>query len=67
MVEPDRTHDNILWRMFFACWITKATHTNSQYQILLSGGTTGYANAPDYYVISTLSVFFSVQANSRVY
>jgi len=25
MVQPDRSHDNIIQRMRFACWITKAT------------------------------------------
>ena len=34
MVEPDRPHDNIIQRMRFACWITKATDTHSEYVIL---------------------------------
>jgi hypothetical protein len=29
------THDNIIWRMRFACWITKATDTQSEYAILI--------------------------------
>jgi hypothetical protein len=29
----DTTDDNMLWRMFFACWINKATHTHSDYVI----------------------------------
>jgi hypothetical protein len=27
--------DNIIWRMRFACWITKATDTHSKYVILI--------------------------------
>ena len=34
MVEPDRPHDNIIWRMRVACWITKATVRRSEYAIL---------------------------------
>jgi hypothetical protein len=26
--------DSIIWRMRFACWITKATNTHSEYVIL---------------------------------
>jgi hypothetical protein len=38
MVEPDRSQmiDNIIWRMRFACWITKATDTHSEYVILIA-------------------------------
>jgi hypothetical protein len=28
------TDDNIIWSMLFACWITKATHTRSEFVIL---------------------------------
>jgi hypothetical protein len=43
------TDDNIIRRMRFACWITKATDTHSQYVILIpSDGKNGYANAPQY-------------------
>jgi hypothetical protein len=35
MVEPDRLQmTNIIRRMRFACWITKATDTHSEYVIL---------------------------------
>jgi hypothetical protein len=35
MVEPERPHkDNVIRRMCLACWITKATHTHTQYVIL---------------------------------
>jgi hypothetical protein len=36
MVEPYRPHDNIIRRMRFACWITKATDTHSVYVILIA-------------------------------
>jgi hypothetical protein len=25
------TDDNVKWSMYFACWITKATHTHPEY------------------------------------
>jgi hypothetical protein len=37
------TDDNIIRRMRFACWITKATHTHSQYVILLFHSNNCYA------------------------
>jgi hypothetical protein len=41
------TDDNIIRRMRFACSITKATDTHSEYLILIfSHGKYGYANAP---------------------
>jgi hypothetical protein len=58
MVEPDRPHDNIIWRMRFACWITEATDTHSEYVILLFFGSNGYANAPECYVLRTLPALF---------
>jgi hypothetical protein len=33
MVEPERPQITTIWRMRFACWITKATHTVSEYVI----------------------------------
>jgi hypothetical protein len=36
MVQPDRPHDNIIRRMCFACWITKATDTHSEYVTLIA-------------------------------
>ena len=35
MVDPDRPQTTI-WRMRFACWITKATDTHSEYVILIA-------------------------------
>jgi hypothetical protein len=31
--DRQTTDDNIIWRMRFACWITKATDTHSEYVI----------------------------------
>ena len=36
--------------MLIACWIPKATDTNSEYVIPLFHGSIGYANAPHCYV-----------------
>jgi hypothetical protein len=51
------TDGNIIQRMRFACWITKATDTRSEYVILHFHGNSVYANAPQFYVICTLSCF----------
>jgi hypothetical protein len=32
----EATDDNITWRMRFACWVTKATDTHSEYVILIA-------------------------------
>jgi hypothetical protein len=57
------TGDNIIQRMRFTCWITKATDTHSEYVILIAfHGSNGYANAPEYYVIRTLALLFYVHA-----
>ena len=34
MVEPDRSPDDIIWRMRYACRMTKAIYTQSEYIIL---------------------------------
>jgi hypothetical protein len=62
MVEPGRPQmANIIQRMFFACWITKATDTHSEYEIpLVFQDDSGYANAPKCYVIRTLPVVFNI-------
>jgi len=52
IVEPGRPEVTI-WRMRFACWITKATNTYSEYVLLLFQGSSGYKNAPKYCVIPT--------------
>jgi hypothetical protein len=51
------TDDNIIQRMRFTCWITKATDTHSEYVILIAfHGNNCYANAPQCYIIRTLLV-----------
>jgi hypothetical protein len=32
----EATDDNIIWRMRIECWITKATDTQSEYEILIA-------------------------------
>ena len=34
--EREVTDENIIRRVLFACWITKAIHTHSEYLILVS-------------------------------
>ena len=34
ILEPGRPQKTI-WRMFFACWISKATNTQSEYEIFI--------------------------------
>jgi hypothetical protein len=50
--------DNIIRRMRFAYWITKATdtHIHNMQKVLFLYGSNGSANAPKYYVIRTLQV-----------
>jgi hypothetical protein len=42
----------------FACWVTKATNTQSEYVIFLSHYNSCFTNAPQYYITVTLSVLF---------
>jgi hypothetical protein len=55
------TDDNIIRRVRFACWVTKAKDTHSEYVILLLHGNNGYANALECYVTRTLPVMFTVK------
>jgi len=52
--------DSKIRSMHYACWITKATDTHSEYAILLQHGNNGYANAPQCYVCSAFSLLLSV-------
>jgi hypothetical protein len=36
MADPYRPYDNIIRRMRFACWITTATDTHSEYVIFIA-------------------------------
>jgi hypothetical protein len=50
-------YDNIIQHMNFACWVTKATDTHSEYVILLlSNAYDSYANALQCYVTRALPV-----------
>jgi len=45
------TNDDIIEHMRFACWITMATDTHSESEIILFFyGKEGHENAPHYYV-----------------
>ena len=58
MVEPYRPQMTI-WRMPFACWITTARDTISEYVIFNAlPPQNDYANAPQCYVIPTVPVFY---------
>jgi hypothetical protein len=46
-----------IWRMRIACWMPKVTDTHTEY-VLFFHYNNGYANAPQCYVIRTLTVFF---------
>jgi hypothetical protein len=35
IVQPDRPHDNMIWRVGFTCWITNATDTHAEYVIFI--------------------------------
>jgi hypothetical protein len=43
------TNDNVIWCMHFACWITKATNTHSEYVILLFHVNNDFANVSQCY------------------
>jgi hypothetical protein len=53
------TDDNIIRRMLFACWMTKATDTQTMQYLLLFHGNNDYAIAPQCYVTRTLPILFS--------
>jgi hypothetical protein len=55
------TDDNIILRMRFTSWITKATDTHLQYVILmLFRDNNGHANAPLYYVTRSLPLLLII-------
>jgi hypothetical protein len=55
----EATDDNIIWRMRFACWITKATDTHSEY-VILSTATVVTRTRLNVNVIRTLTLFFLI-------
>jgi hypothetical protein len=60
-VKPDRPQVTYkIWRMRFACWITKAVDTHSEnVTCLLFPGKCACTDAPQCYVYSSLSVLLS--------
>jgi len=58
------TVHNMIWRMRFACWITKATETHSKYVILIAlPRQNSYANAPQCHIIRPLFLLLSLLWN----
>ena len=53
------TDDSIIGRMRFACWITKATDTHSEY-LLLFDGDCEHASASQCYVVRSLPLFLGI-------
>jgi hypothetical protein len=51
------TDDNTKKRVRFACWITEAGDTHSEYVIFLFHGKCGHVNAPQYFVIRLMSAW----------
>jgi hypothetical protein len=62
------TDENIIRRMRFACWITKATGRHSEYlHLLLFHGNIGYANVPHRYVYMYIaSLVFHLKVRIRL-
>jgi len=54
----EATDDSIIRRMHIACYVTEATEIHSEHVTLncLFHGNSGYADAPDCYVVRTLPV-----------
>jgi len=59
-IQSDRPQ-MIIWRMRIACWITKATNTNSQVALVAFLLQNGCKNAHQCYVIRKLPVLFNHQ------
>jgi hypothetical protein len=55
----EATHESIIRRMRFTCWITKATSTQAEYVILLFHDNNVYVNALQCYVIRKMPVLFN--------
>ena len=56
------TDENVIQRMRYACWITTATDTPSEYVIIIAfHGKIHYAKVPQYYVYTfTPSLYLSL-------
>ena len=63
----EASDDSIVWCICFACWITKATDSHSEYVILLLYCNSAYMNVPECYGIFTWPVlFFFCTENSHL-
>ena len=63
MLVPDRPQVT-LWRMRFACWISKATNIYSEYVFFFFFHfNSGYANAPQCHVIRTLACLVTISCH----
>jgi hypothetical protein len=61
------TDDNVIWRMRFACWITKATDIHSEYVILIAFPRQQWLHeSASMLRRSTMSVFYDVTYGIRV-
>jgi hypothetical protein len=52
------TDDNVIWRMCFACWTTKATHALRIYHTYCFQRQRYLAHAPQYYIIQIWPVLY---------
>jgi hypothetical protein len=60
-IAGQATGNNIKWHMHFACWLTKATDTHSEYvTLIVVHGNNGYANAPQCYIVRELPVLLKL-------
>jgi len=58
--DPGRPQITI-WRMRITCWIPKATDTHSEYVKIILYSNNGYTNAPEWYVLYTMPILFSLK------
>jgi hypothetical protein len=66
IVEPERPQIT-KWLMRIACWITKAANTHPEHVILLLFHcNNGCKNAPESYVILTLTVLLTLETGSSM-
>ena len=50
--------DIVIWRVHFACWITKATDTHSELYLRHCHGNVGYSNARHCYLLCVSCYFY---------
>jgi len=69
IVQLDRPQMAVIWYMCFPCWITKATHSHSEYvTLLLVHDKNGKSERPQYYVFTYIdSQVFLVRVSFALY